>query len=272
MLLTALVILGIIAGTFGSLLGLGGGIITVPALLYLSTIVEGLHITPQIAVGTSLVVIIFTALSSTIAYTKQNKVDYQCALIFFIGSGPGSIFGAYVNKFVDIHSFNIYFGAFVIFISLLLMVKGKLKPSNKTWRIQRSYFEEPTNTTHMYGYNVSLGIFISFFVGMASGLFGIGGGTLLVPAMLLLFQFPAQVAVATSMFIIFLSSILGSLTHFYLDNINWLYVLALAPGAWLGGKLGAYISTKMKGTAIVVVFRITLIFIGVRLIWQGIQG
>lgn len=78
-----LIILGLIAGTIGSLVGLGGGIVIVPSLLFLSGF-TGLfhHVTPQMAVGTSLFVIIFTGLSSTIAYMKYKTVDYKSGLLF----------------------------------------------------------------------------------------------------------------------------------------------------------------------------------------------
>lgn len=83
-----LLILGFIAGTIGSLVGLGGGIVIVPSLLFLAglpTLFD--HVTPQMAVGTSLVVIIFTGLSSTIAYMKYKTVDYKSGLIFSSARG-----------------------------------------------------------------------------------------------------------------------------------------------------------------------------------------
>ncbi|MED3120922.1 sulfite exporter TauE/SafE family protein, partial [Bacillus thuringiensis] len=97
-------------------------------------------------------------------------------------------------------------------------------------------------------------------------LFGIGGGALLVPAMMLLFAFPAHIAVATSMFIVFLSAIVSSATHISLGNVSWIYALILIPGAWIGGKIGAYINTKLSGNAVINLLRITLIILGTRLI------
>ena len=106
-----LLIVGLIAGTLGSLVGLGGGIVIVPTLLFLGSGTSLLsEISPQVATGTSLLVIIFTGLSSTIAYYKQKKVDYKSGLFFFIGSGPGGILGAWVNKHLDVNSFSIWFG------------------------------------------------------------------------------------------------------------------------------------------------------------------
>lgn len=97
-----LIILGLIAGTIGSLVGLGGGIIIVPALLFLGSTPFLGEVTAQIAAGTSLLVIIFTGLSSTITYYKQKRVNYKIGLILFIGGGPAGILGAWVNKQLNV--------------------------------------------------------------------------------------------------------------------------------------------------------------------------
>lgn len=71
-----LLFIGLIAGTVGSLVGLGGGIIIVPLLI-------GLHsLSPQLAVGTSMVTVVFTGLSSTLTYMKHKRVDYKVDLFY----------------------------------------------------------------------------------------------------------------------------------------------------------------------------------------------
>lgn len=269
-----LIVIGLAAGTIGAVVGLGGGIIIVPALIFFSTSTALLgEITPQVAVGTSSLIMIFTGLSSTLAYLKHKTVDYKSGLIFFIGSGPGTIVGAWANQWLDIKSFNIYFGIFIIFVSIVLMVRGKLKPlslSNEKG-IKRT-FTDQNGDQYNYGYSPILSVVITFFVGFISGIFGIGGGSLMVPTMILLFMFPPHVAVATSMFMVFLSSITSSATHIGLGNVDWIYATALIPGAWIGAKLGAYINTRITSNTIVLILRMLLIVIGIRLIYQGIMA
>ncbi|MED4226322.1 sulfite exporter TauE/SafE family protein [Neobacillus cucumis] len=268
-----LILIGIAASSLGSLIGMGGGIVVVPALLYLATLPSFSHLTPQVVVGTSLFTMIFTGLSSTLAYMKHKTVDYKSGFIFLIGSGPGSIVGAWVTEKLDLHSFNIYFGVFILFISAVLVVKEKLKPIpfRKDKGIIRTYTDN-SGTTFEYGYNPILGILIAFIVGFLSGIFGIGGGSLMVPTMILLFFFPPHVATATSMFMILPTSILSSITHISLGNVNWLYALALIPGAWIGARVGVYLNTRFKSKTIVLLIRTILIVVGVRLIYQGITG
>lgn len=80
-----LVGIGLLAGSIGSLVGLGGGIIIVPSLLYLGTSTNIIdELTPQVAVGVSTVIMIFTGLSSTLSYLKHKVVDYKAGLIFLL--------------------------------------------------------------------------------------------------------------------------------------------------------------------------------------------
>ena len=85
-------------------------------------------ISPQVAVGVSSIIMIFTGLSSTLTFMKHKTVDYKAGLIFFIGSAPGGIIGAYVNKILDIDSFSLYFGLFMILIAIILVIKDYVKP------------------------------------------------------------------------------------------------------------------------------------------------
>lgn len=266
-----LFLVGLISGVLGSLVGLGGGIIIVPTLLFLGTYTNWISgISPHIAVGTSLLVIIFTGLSSTLTYMKYKSVDYHSGLIFILGSTPGAILGALVNNDLNTDSFYLYFGIFIIFMSFVLMIKTKLKPIRLTHgkRIHRAYVDE-YGYTNSYSFNPIIAFLITFFVGFLAGLFGIGGGALMVPAMILLFGFPAHIAVATSMLMIFVSSIVSSITHIALGHINWAVGIALIPGAWIGGNLGSKLNKKLKGDTVVIILRIILVIMGIRLILQA---
>jgi uncharacterized protein len=109
-----LILIGFVAEVIGALVGLGGGIIIVPALLFFGHSAALLDsISPQVAVGNSSIIMIFTGLSSTLTFMKHKTVDYKAELIFFIGSAPGGIIGAYVNKILDIDSFSLYFRCLV---------------------------------------------------------------------------------------------------------------------------------------------------------------
>ncbi|MCP3760842.1 sulfite exporter TauE/SafE family protein [Domibacillus sp. A3M-37] len=261
--------IGLLAAAIGALVGLGGGIIIVPALLFLGGTVLLNPVSPQVAVGTSSVILIVTGLSSTLAYMKQKKVDYKLGFILFIGSAPGSILGAWANKGLSIDQFSLYFGLFMVFMSFVLMLKNRAKPVFGSRGITRTFTDN--EGAHTYSIEPITGTIASFIVGFFGGLFGIGGGSLMVPAMIMLFAVPPHVAVATSMLLIFLSACVSSVTHVALGNVDWIYAAALVPGAWFGAKLGAWLNAQIASKTVVLLLRLVLILVGVRLIWQGIH-
>lgn len=265
-----LLLIGVVSATFGSIVGLGGGIIIVPALIYMGPVFLGLKISSALAVGTSLMVLIFTALSSTLTYVKKGTVDFKSGWLYFLASGPAAMLGASLTGMLPDKAFKLIFGSFMLLMACLMVARDFLKPFRFNWRIKREFTDAQGNL-YEYGYSVLPALAVGFGVGLISGLFGIGGGSLFVPAMVLLFGYPAHVASATSMFVIFLSSILGSTTHFYHGDIHWLSVLALAPGAWIGGMLGAHIASRLSGRGLLWLLRVTLFVLAIRLIWQGLS-
>ncbi|QHE53431.1 sulfite exporter TauE/SafE family protein [Pontibacillus sp. HMF3514] len=273
MTIVILLIIGFFTAFIGSIAGIGGGTILVPSLLFMNHISESFNwATPQKIVGISLVVMVFTGLSSTISYWKSKRIDYKSGLIFLIGSLPGGVFGSWLNQFLNDDTFSLVFGLVMIGISLLFFFKKSGQPNSKTaeskFYIQRSL--TINGHSHYYAVPVIWGILLAFGVGILSGLFGIGGGSLMVPAMILLFGFPAHIATATSMFMIFFMSLFSSGTHIALGHVEWVYTLAFIPGAWIGGTVGAKLNQRMKSRTIEWVLRVILILIGIRLIWEGI--
>lgn len=267
-----LFIVAVLAGVIGALVGLGGGAILIPAILMIAGGTDFLSdITPQTVVGLSAVMMVFTGLSSTISYTKTKQVDYKTGFIFFIGSIPGTMIGAWINKGLDLPTFNLYFGILLIVLGTVLIVRDRLKPVKWfTENGMRREFTDNEGVTHVYGYPIWFAVGFSFIVGTVSGLFGIGGGSLIVPAMIILFLFPPHVAVATSMFLVFLTSLVNSASHIYLGNVPWLYTLPVIPAAYIGAKIGANINKRIKSEKVVFALRFVLLILGARSILDAL--
>ncbi|WP_085991459.1 sulfite exporter TauE/SafE family protein [Oceanobacillus senegalensis] len=264
-------LIGFATAFVGSIAGLGGGVILVPSLFIMQSISDSFAwATPQTIVGISLITMIFTALSSTISYLKAKRVDYHTGFLFLLGSIPGGIIGSWFNAYIKVDAFLLCFGILMIFVSLLLLIKKdslrkEVDPNVNGVRTFTLLGEE-------YRYRVSNvpAFLLALVVGMLSGLFGIGGGSVMVPAMILLFGIPTHIATATSMFMIFFVSISGSITHIALGHIAWEYVFVFIPGAWIGGKLGAKVNQMLPGSWLEWVLRIVLILVGIRMIFQGL--
>ena len=170
-----LAIIGLFAGIFGALVGLGGGIVLIPATLFVGLDLGMIpDLTPQKVVGLSVVMMIFIGLSSTLSYMKSKTVDYKSGFIFFIGNIPGTILGAWVNKGLDLPSFNLYFGILLIILSTILLVRDKLKPVK--WFLAKGIkreFINPDGQSYIYGYPIWFALMLTFVIGFISGLFGI---------------------------------------------------------------------------------------------------
>ncbi|MGM8365208.1 sulfite exporter TauE/SafE family protein [Virgibacillus sp. W0181] len=258
----------------GSLIGLGGGIILIPTLLIINNYFETFAwISPQTIVGISLVTMAITALSSTISYWKSGRVDYKTGIIFILGSIPGSLLGSWLNQFVDTDNFSLYFGFIMIIISSLLFINRSKHAGKKGTAIKDRNKRTFQIGEEMYHYTVFItpALLISFGIGMLSGMFGIGGGAIMVPVMILLFGFPVHIAVATSMFMIFFISIVSSITHIALGHVPWGYVFFFIVGAFIGGTLGARVNQLLTGSILKWILRIVLIGVGLRLIIDGIM-
>ncbi|SFD23444.1 hypothetical protein SAMN02799633_03165 [Bacillus sp. UNCCL81] len=267
-----LISIGLAAGTVGSLIGLGGGIIIVPMLLNIDHFLSAFSTVPiHVAVGTSLITIVFSSLSSTLSYHKQKRIDYKSGILFLIGSVPGSLLGTYINSLLNTERFTLFFGIFLICISVFLFVSSKLNKKAKEVHkgVIRTYTNEE-GEAYTYSYSLPLAISLSICIGIISGLFGIGGGILLVPMMAFLFGFPPQLAVATSMFVVMFTTLGSSISYIALGEVNFYYILLLIPGAWFGGKIGAYINQKLKTETIALILRLVVLFYGIKLIIENI--
>lgn len=265
--------IGILAALTGSIIGLGGGIILVPSLLFLYYYsAKFFWATPQVVVGISLLVMVFTALSSTFSYWKKGRVDSKTGFLFLIGSIPGGVLGSLLNQFINTEQFSIFFGSLILVLSLFMLFYRNTKTSTKSEEYQhgnRTVIIQ--GKTYHYQVQVFKAISIAFCVGILSGLFGIGGGLIMVPTMILLFRMPAHIATGTSMFMILFLSLSSSSTHIFLGHIAWEYVLIFIPGAWIGGTLGAKLNQMLKSETIEWILRIVLVMMGLRLIFEGLS-
>ncbi|GGI38987.1 sulfite exporter TauE/SafE family protein [Mammaliicoccus stepanovicii] len=267
-----LIIIGAFSAIIGALVGIGGGIIIVPSLVYFGIdhhLLSGM--TPQKAIGTSSVILITTGLTATLGYLKTKQVDVKNGLIFLIGIIPGALIGSYLSRFFTLDSFNLLFGIFLILISIILMIRNVIKPIK--YFQQDKYmksFVDRYGKEHKYGIPPVAAVLSSFVVGVTTGLFGIGGGALMTPLMIIVFKFPPHVAVGTSMMMIFFSSLSSSAGHIIQGNVLWVHAIILIIASYFGAKIGVKINSKMNSDTVVLVLRLTMLILGIYLIIKSI--
>ncbi len=263
------VLLGILAGLYGSVIGLGGGVIIVPALLLLY------RMDPHTTVAVSLCAVFANSVSGTVAYARQGRVDFRSGLLFAPALVPGSIAGAFIVSHVPLRPFSAIFGALFFAVSLFLLANPSPAPATARQRngpgLARRIIDARGHR-FVYRVNVRLGQAVSALAGFISSLLGIGGGVLHVPAMILLLGFPNHIAVATSTFIIALTSAVGASAFALQGAVNWTAAAAVAVGAIAGAQAGARVSRSLTGAWIGRLLALALAGIGLRMLALSALG
>jgi uncharacterized membrane protein YfcA len=251
--------LGFLIGTVASMVGVGGGVFIVPllALLY--------GFCPNHAVGTSLATIVFTSLASTVNYSRQKRIYYKTGLVLTITTVPGALLGAYLTSLIEARLLGLIFGFFLLFIALRMIFKLTLS-RNRHPDTEKSNPIDSESSLFETRKRVLSGVLLSFFGGLSSGLLGIGGGSLMVPIMVLVMGIPMHIAAPTSMFTMIFTSTSGVVEHFRLDNIDFTYALLLILGTIFGAQLGAYASKGISSVNLRRIFGIVLIVVSIRMI------
>lgn len=250
-------LLGLFVGTFGTLVGIGGGLILVPFFILCMSdggIYPYFHSAPQI-VGTSLFVVFTNACSGTLAYIRQRRVYFKAAVPFALATLPGAFLGSYVADKFDGQMLDFYFGLFLLLMSAIMFWNTHHKPNT----------DIPFELDHFH-YNQPLGIVSSMLVGFISSIFGIGGGIVHVPLMIYLLGFPVHIATATSHFVLACSSLMGVGSHVLLDHVVWTPAICIGIGAAAGAQLGAKLSRKTRPKLILILLAAAVFALGLRLI------
>jgi uncharacterized membrane protein YfcA len=246
-------------GILSSMIGVGGGFIVVPML----NIVYGFSM--RLSVGTSLVMVVFTALSSTVAYVRQKRIDYALGLVMATGSVPGALIGSSLVRLLPDQTLGAIFGLFLIAIALRMFLgsggSGK-ETKTKRWGWRRT-IRDAKGEVFKYEVNVVAGIALSVLAGLASGLLGVGGGAVAVPVMVLVLAMPMHVAVATSMFMMIFTSVTGAVNHIFQGNAVYEAALMLGFGIIVGTQLGAHVARRLKVSVLQRVFAVFLVLFGV---------
>src|SRR5690606_11832509 len=157
-----LIIIGLIVGSFGTMVGAGGGFIIVPILLLLYPEKD-----PEIITSISLAVVFLNATSGSIAYAFKKRIDYKSALLFCITTLPGSVLGAFSTSLISRKTFDLIFGIIILILAITLLIKplkstvrNSVEEKKSFWNMAR-YMMDIVGVRYGYSYNLLLGIVLS---------------------------------------------------------------------------------------------------------------
>lgn len=250
-------IAAIVIGLSLGMIGGGGSILTVPALVYL------IGTSPELATAYSLFVVGLTSLFGAANYMRQGLVDYKTSVVFAIPSFTavyltrGYVVPAIPESIITLGTFELTkdlfimgFFAVIMFASSISMIRSSSKKKKQMAvagggsAIDASTFADEDETQHKPKFNFPMILLEGAVVGGVTGLVGAGGGFLIVPALVMLAKLPMRLAIGSSLLIISAKSLIGFIGDVQqrADMIDWQFLLMFSGLSVVGIIAGSYLS------------------------------
>ena len=264
-----LVLLGFLVGGYGTMAGIGGGVVLLPVLLFIYP-----DANPGVLTSISLLVVAINASGGALAYARQCRIDYRNGLLFAVATIPATVLGVWVLSFLSVEPFSLIFGMVMLAVAAFMLFRPEFvqKEIESPRRGTACSITDSSGQTFEYTFNRPLGVVLSSGVGFIAGLLGIGGGVIHVPVMVYILRIPVHVAAATSHFILVFTAMAGVLSHLVLGNYasNWPVALWLALGVLPGSQFGAWLSRRLHSRMIVKLLALALVLLGVRMLLNAL--
>ena len=235
--------IGLVTGFASGLIGLGGGIFLTPML----RLILG---TPQfLALATPLPVLIPTAISGSIAYYKDRLADFKLGGLMLITALPMTWIGASFVPSIGGRTLMLWTAGFIMLVAGSFIVRAVILKE----RVDDQRHKPDTIMA------LTIGALGGFF----AGLLGIGGGVIYIPAILRFLHRPMKVAQATSLAMVAVVALIGTVKHSMLGNIDWTLALVLACGTIPASYLGARVAVKLRNRTLEKIFGILTMAFGI---------
>ncbi|MFT8410865.1 MAG: sulfite exporter TauE/SafE family protein [Schleiferilactobacillus perolens] len=270
-----LIAVGLLAGIFGAILGIGGGMIITPVL----TIMMGIDI--KYAIGASIIAVIATSSGATVAYIKDDLLNLRVAMFLEIATTVGAITGALLTGVIPHAMLYIFFGLLLMYSSTNMIRKLRGTQDEAYRPVTPDKWSEKLNLNGSYydvfehkevDYqvkNVPGGFAMMFGAGIASGLLGIGSGAFKVIAMDTIMKMPLKPSSATSNLMMGVTAAASATVYFFNGSIHPQIAAPLAIGILVGATIGTHIMTRLRPRVIRMIFIPILIYMGLQMALKG---
>lgn len=256
--------IGFVSAVLAGMFGIGGAGITTPAIRVL------LDASPAISLGTTLPVTIPTAASGALTYWRRGLIDRRVAAFCCMTGLVGAVGGALLTWVINLHYLMLLTGAIVLYLAVMTIRRGtaghgtdpdpEAVPPHKYVDAQGEFDQQsPGREAFPAGRCLGIGL----VAGLLSGLLGVGGGLILIPGFLYLLHMPLKKTFGTSLSVIAVIAIPGTVVHALLHHISWSLVLYLMVGSIPGAYLGARLSIRTGERVLYVLFGLLLAAFGV---------
>jgi uncharacterized protein len=263
--LIGILLVAFVAGVFGSMLGVGGGIIMVPML----TLAFGVPI--KTAVATSIVCVIATSTMAQTAFVSRGMTNIRLGMLLEVATTIGAVAGGVTAVLVDGRFLQVAF-AVVLFYVVWQMSRrsGDVVPV-RTGLLEASYYDPAAGEEVAYGVRrPRLGFVLCLGAGNISGLLGVGGGAFKVPIMNLLMGAPLKATIATSNLMIGVTAATSAAIFYGRGYMDPHWVVPAALGILVGARLGPRLATKMSARALSITFQVVLAVFGLLMLLKAV--
>jgi hypothetical protein len=258
------------AATFGSMLGLGGGVFLVPLLTLF------LDVDPRIAVGASAVGVVTNSVVGSSVHIRSGFTNLRLSMLLQITTAIGAIIGAFIALRVNANAINIVLGLVLLYSAGSMLRQRRVAPvpphpdAPDPYGLRTTYTDPATHMNVEYlPQRVNTGLGISGLAGVLSGMLGIGGGAVQVPLMNLLMRLPVKAAAGTSSFMVGMTAV-ATAAVFYADNqIDPQVVVPAMIGIFLGSQLGSQVTRRVQTQRLVLVFVVVIAYLGLSMLLKA---
>ncbi|MCJ8311940.1 MAG: sulfite exporter TauE/SafE family protein [Saccharospirillaceae bacterium] len=253
---------GVIAGLIAGLFGVGGGLIIVPILVTIFTL---LQFDPQwimhMAVGTSMATILFTSLSAIWVHHQKQAILWKTVFLISIGVSVGTWLGVKLLSGLSNQTLQIIFACFLIYVSFSMWrktFKFKVIQNNKVKKTSNPYMHTPSGV----------------IIGLVSSLFGIGGGTLTVPYLSKM-AVPIKKAVATSSACGWFIAFFASISFIFAQDTGWQFstgwiywpaMLSIVLTSLIFARIGAKLAHRLNSASLTKWFALLLFLLSIKMV------
>jgi uncharacterized membrane protein YfcA len=258
------------AGVFGSLVGVGGGIMLVPLL----TVALGVDIKHAIAASLLGVIAVSTAAAAT--YLQSGLVDRRLGLTLLLATASGGIVGGYVAGLLDARVLAAMFGVVLVLVAVQMLRGTRRAPLELVGEptgleFESSYVEPTTGEEIAYrARRVGVGTAISLVAGAISGLLGIGGGVVNVPTMNLVMGIPIRIALTTSTYMLGATAVASAVIYFSRGLVDPLLAAPVVVGVFIGARIGARLAHRLPQHALQLLFVAVAAFFAIQLLLRAV--
>lgn len=258
------------AAVLGSMLGLGGGVFLVPILTLFFAVDQ------KLAIGASAVAVVTNSVVGSTVHLRARFTNLRLAMLLQSTTAVGAIAGAVVGVYANPGVINALFGAMLVYAAVSMLRNRGAAPAPPMggadpYALGAEYLDPASREPVSYvPQRVGLGLAVSGLAGTLSGMLGVGGGVIQVPAMNILMKIPVKAAAGTSSFMVGVTSVATASVYYADGKIDPTVVVPAMIGIFLGAQLGSRLTRRIRTQNLVAVFVLILLYLGLSLLLKAV--